>query len=222
MTVDVCYQLMLSIMRKNQAGGLSAVLFQQFFNAEQTAYQSDLLGRWQARSNGKTGMSTGLIENETILTKLTPFTENNGLTVIAGKAVKAVDFVYTLAMRINNMQVQALPKSQLAAMLTSVIDPPSTEDNCYYYTEYRDYYSFFPDSISLADVDYIRRPVDVIWGFTYDANDRQQYDPGTSIDPEWMEADCVEIVRRCLKTLGVSFKDADFTNYGNSVIQTGD
>lgn len=222
MTVDASYKLMLFIMRKNQAGGLSSTDYQQCFNAEQSAYLSDLLGRWQNRGNGKTGLNTGLVENETILTKLAPFTKNNGLTIIAGSSAKPDDFVYTLAMRINDTKVEAVPKSQLAAVLTSVIDPPSEEENTYYYTEYRGYYTFYPSAVTLADLDYIARPVDVVWGFTYDSDNRQQYDPGTSVSPIWLDEDVVEITRRCLKTLGVSFSDQNFKEFGNSVITTGD
>lgn len=222
MTVDACYSNMLFIMRKNQAGGLNATQFQQVFNSEQSAYLSDLLGRWQNRGNGKSGLNTGLVENETILTKLAPFTVNNGMSIIAGDAVKPVDFVYLLAMRINNTQVQSLPKSQLAAALSSVIDGPSVADDIYYFTEYENYFSYFPNTVTVADLDYIRRPVDVVWGYTLDANNRQVYDPGTSIDPQWDDIDCIEITRRCLKTLGVSFQDANFSNYGASVINSGD
>jgi len=58
--------------RKNQAGGISAKDLFYAWNSEQTALFEDLKGRWQSRNNGKEGQNTGLVENETILTKLTP------------------------------------------------------------------------------------------------------------------------------------------------------
>lgn len=222
MTVDAAYKQVLFIMRKNQAGGLSADDFQRVFNAEQSAYLSDLLGRWQNRGNGKTGQNTGLVENETILTKLAPFTKNAGLTILAGDAILPDDFVYQLDVRIDDEKVTYLPKSQLSAMLKSVIDPPDETTGTYYYTNYQTFLRFFPSTVTISDLDYVARPAEVVWGYTFDADDRQQYDPGLSIDPEWLDEDTLEICRRCLKTLGVSFKDVDMQGFGNSVIQTGD
>ena len=86
LNVDYCYQFALKLIRKNQAGGLSRVEFQYHFNDAQATYQDDLLGRFQARSNGKSGANTGLIENETIMTKLTPFTKSTVIPIVGGIA----------------------------------------------------------------------------------------------------------------------------------------
>jgi hypothetical protein len=47
------------------------------------------------------------------------------------------------------------------------------------------------------------------------------YSAGTSVQPLWDSNSCREITRRVLDTLGVSFKDADFSNFGNRVVNTG-
>jgi len=227
LSVDYNYQYVLKLIKKNQAGGLASKDFEFQWNAEQGAYQDDLLGRFQSRSNGKSGTNTGLIEDETILQKLSAFIKPVNITITSGNADKPVDFVYRLALRINGVDVYKINHNQIANVNASVIDPPSTTTNTYYFAEYEDYYYFLPrtlptEDITTAQLDYIITPPNVVWGYTFDANSRQVYNPGTSIQPLWDSNSCREICKRVLKSLGVSFKDADFQNFGQSVIQTGD
>lgn len=215
------------LMLKNQAGGIGNEKFERLWSAEQDAYQSDLLGRWQNRNNGKTGLNTGLIEDETILQKLSPFTKPASLTITAGDATKPDDFIYRLAFRINGKDCYKINHNQIAVVNSSVIDPPSIANDKYYFVEYEDYYYILPHTlptvdITSADLDYIQTPPSIKWGFTYDSEDRQVYNAGTSIQPLWLDGDCREITKRVLKSVGVTFKDKDFENFGNSVIQTGD
>ena len=91
---DQIYSYLKYQLRKNNAGGISAGDFFNAWNSEQSALHSDLLGRWQKNSNSKEGANTGLIENETIMTKLTPFTQTTVLPVVAGQATKPADFIY--------------------------------------------------------------------------------------------------------------------------------
>lgn len=225
--VDQIYGFMRFLIRKNQAGGISANDFFYAWNAEQTAYHEDLLGHWQAHSNGKSGMNTGLILNETIMTKLAPFTIPVTIPIVAALVTKPEDLIYTLAVRINNAKVTQVDASQKWSVLDDVIDPASVSTNTYYYTEYEDYYSLLPDTLpsgSATDVvlDYIAAVTDVVWGYTLDGDGRQVYDSATSVQPKWNQNTIIEITKRSLKTLGVSFKDQDFAQFGNSNIITGD
>lgn len=226
LSVNYCYEFVLKLMKKNQAGGMGRSDFEYQWNASQASFQEDLLGRWQARNNGKTGANTGLIEDETILQKLSPFTKASNLTITSGNADKPTDFVYRLALRINGYDAYKINHSQIANVNNSVIDTPSTTNNAFYFVEYEDYYYFLPRtlptvSITTAQLDYIMTAPEVKWGFTYDANGREVYNPGTSIQPMWSSNDCKEITERMLKTLGVAFKDSDFAGFGQSVITTG-
>lgn len=207
--------------RKNQAGGISSTDLFYAWNSEQSAFQSDLLGRWQRNSNSKEGVNTGLIENETIMTKLTPFTQTTGLAITAGQAIKPGGILYTLALRINGYKVFYVDHDSIWSVNQDVIDPPSITANSYYYTEYQNYYSILPASATQADLDYIQTATDIFWGYTFDGAGRQVYKPDTSVQPLWDQASIVEITRRCLNTLGVSFKDEDFTGFGDKTIQTG-
>jgi hypothetical protein len=220
LTVDYLYQYTLNLIKKNQAGALGSIEWARHWNGESNAYQDDLLGRFQARSNGKTGLNTGLIENETILQKLAPFTKNATVNIVTGNGNKPSDFKYLLALRISGDHVIHINKNQIATVNDNVIDPPSITDGTYYYTDYQGYYSFLPSTVTSASIDYIASPVDVVWGFTISGG-RQVYNAGTSVQPQFDDASCREITKRVLSTLGISFKDGDFANFGQHVINTG-
>ena len=197
--------------------------FQDFWNDSQGAYQDDLLGRFQPRSNTKEGSNIGLIQDETIIAKLTPFMIPATITVAGGQATKPADFIYTLAMRVGNFKVYQVDKDEIQDILNSVIDPPSVAQNRYYFTEYLNYYLIYPNTVTSINLDYIQTPPDVIWGFTFDANNRQVYDPGpASKQPLWSNNSCREITKRMLKVLGVSFSSQDFENFGQSVLAAGE
>lgn len=223
LSVDYIYQFALKLMKKNQAGGLGSIEFAYHWNDAQATYQDDMLGRFQARNNGKTGMNTGLIEDETVLQKLSPFTKPYSLTVTNGNADKPSDFVYRLAMRVNGSDVYKINHNQISNVNSSVIDPPSVSENKYYFVEYQNYYYFLPRiGFSAAELDYIQTPPNIVWGFTYDGEGRQVYNPGTSIQPLWDNNSCREITKRMFKNIGVSFHDKDFLSFGESVIEKGE
>lgn len=221
-SVDNIYQLYLKLAKKNQSGGISATELFYFWNTEQNMYHQDIVGRWQARANGKQGANTGLIQNETILTELAPFTIPATLTISGGNADKPSDFIFRLGCRINGYLVQFLNHDQVPSANHSVIDPPNVTDNAYYGLEYEDYYSFLPNTVTTATLDYVAACNDVKWGFTYDADDRQVYNPGTSVQPKWSTPTIITITKRALANLGVSFKDQDFLNFGRTAQATGD
>lgn len=228
LSIDYCYKFYLKLIRKNQSGSINGTEFAFYFNDQSDAYMADLVGRFQNRNNGKTGNNTGLIENETILTKLNPFTKSTTLTITNGEALKPDGFMYRLSIVINGALVELINQDQVAAVSNSVIDPPSTTTNTYYCTEYnkdsdeKDYYSFLPSTVTTATLKYLKTPRRVIWGFTYSDDGEQIYNPGTSVQPQWDDISCMEIVKRMLRNTGVSLKDNDFANFGMTTITTGE
>ncbi len=232
LSVDYNYQFVLKLIRKNQAGGLDNEEFQFHWNDAQNAYMDDMLGRFQARNNGKTGVNTGLIQDETILQKLSPFTKPVTINIVAaGKVDKPLDFVYRLAFRIMSdsslVDLYKINHNQIGNFLADVIDPPSITDKKFYFVEYEDYYQLIPSGVPVTgtttcDLDYIMTPPNVVWGFTFGADGEQIYNAGTSVQPLWDNHSQREICKRVLKNLGVSFHDNEFSNFGQSVINSGD
>ncbi len=227
MTVDYAYKYILWQMNKNQAGSLSATEFGYLFNSEQIAMMNDLLGVWQKNNNSKQGNLTGLIENQTILNKLVPFTVKTDMEVTDGVCICPDDYVYILSCTYLGYKVFYLTKDQLFNMQTDVIDPPSISDKKYYFTDIyesnRKKLLMYP-KITVAGGEKpvlytVNPPTPVLWNFTI-VSGRQVYASAGSVQPLWDELTAQEICNRCLKKLGVHFKDGDFVNYGNSVIQT--
>ena len=139
-SVNDIFSLTKFLLRKNQSGSISASNLFYAWNSEQTSFFQDLAGRWQNRNNGKSGQNTGLIENETILTKLAPFTTPVSLDITSGNSDKPADFFYRLALRINGVDCLKINHNQIANVNASVIDPPSVTDNKFYFVEYEDYF----------------------------------------------------------------------------------
>ena len=226
-SVDNIYKLLKFLMRQNQSGSISTTDFFNAWNTEQNAYFSDLMGKWQKMNNNKTGTNTGLIMNETIMTQLAPFTVAGSVVISSGSATKPDDFIYGLARRLELNSVEYLVTKinhgQKWYVNNDVIDPPSVTDGTYYIIEYEDYYDILPTSATgNLQLDYIAQPVDVIWGYTWDAQNRKVYNAGLSIQPQWQQMTVIEITKRALTNFGVSYHDKDFTNFGQRNTQTGD
>lgn len=228
MNVDYAYKYILWQMNKNQAGSVSATEFGYLYNSEQLAFTNDLLGAWQRNNNSKQGNLTGLIENQTILNKLAPCTLEVLLEFVNGYAKAPIDYLYNLGLLRNGHKMFYLTKDQLYNLEKDVIDTPSIANNIYYFTDlYSSIYSAkreryfysYPQFSGRGKLWYITKPIDVVWAFTI-VSGRQVYNEIDSVDPIWDDITAQEICNRCLKKLGVHFKDGDFVNYGNSVIQT--
>lgn len=222
LSVDYLYQYSLKLIKKNQAGGLDSVEWAYHWNDAQNSYMGDLLGRFQQNSNGKSGANTGLIENETILSKLSPFTKNANIPISGGKAVKPSDFIYTLAIRASGKNVEHINHNQRFSVENSVIDPPSVSEETYYHLEHQGYYDILPAATPSVDLDYISTPPNVLWNFSLDGSNRKVYNSVGSVQSLWDDLSNREITKRMLTTIGVSYKDADFFNFGAKVQQQGE
>jgi hypothetical protein len=220
LSADYIYQYSLDLINKNQAPTYSPDNFFYIWNSEQRSLQADMLGRFQPRANNKTGNNTGLIENETVLTALIPFTKNVSIPISGGQGIKPSDSLYDLAMRAGTTRIYRLNKGQWYSVQQSVIDPPDINGTCYY-TDYANYFSVLPVSISSVDYDYICDVTNVVWAFIIDGNNTAVYDPGNSIQPLWAATEIIEITKRTLKSMGVRFSSQDFENFGQSAINSG-
>lgn len=222
MSVADLYDLILFIANKNQAGGIKVDDFQDSYNTAQSQYFSDLVGRFQQYQYGRPIPRVGLGDNETVMTKLSPFIMNATVASVSGNtAPKPDDFIRLLAMRYGSNKVYRVEHDKVWSALSSYIDPPSTTN--VYYVEYDDSWTIYPTSgIASVVIDYLRKPADVVWAYTVDGDGRFAYTSSGSVDPEWDDVSAVEIATRALKILGVHFKDSDFASYGQSVINTGE
>lgn len=207
---------------KNQAGSISSTDLFNSWNGEQAMLHQDLVGRWQKQNNTKTGIMSGLVEDEVTISALSPFIIPVTIAIGGGLGFKPVDYIYGVALRINGAKVFSVSHDMIWAVNDDVIDPPSIPEDSYYYTEYLSYFSFLPSTVNTFELDYVAETTDIIWGFTLDVNGRQVYNPATSVQPKWNKNTTIEITRRTLKSFGLHFDSREFENFGVSNIQTGD
>lgn len=220
-SVDNIYQYTRFLTNKNQAGGISATDLFNAWNAEQTQQHDDLVGRWQKQNNTKTGIMSGLIEDEVTISMMAPFIVPVTIPIVGGQGIKPGDYIYGIALRINGAKVFSVNHDSVYAVNDDVIDPASIADNKYYFTEYLNYFSFLPTGVTSFDLDYVAETTDIVWGFTLDVNNRQVYNAATSVQPKWNKNTVVTITKRTLKGFGLHFDDREFENFGESNIQTG-
>lgn len=214
MTVDYIYQFSLVLMRKMQAGGLSATQFGYHWNDTQRSYMSVLLGPYQKR------VGVGLVQNQTTLGKLSPFIRQASATITSGVATKPTGYIYGLSIAVGDYGAEPLTFSQFSAAKRSTIDPASSTK--FYVADFSGSLIFLPATYSgTATLTYVKEPTNIVWAYTLDGDSRQVYDATNSVQPEWDGLSCSEITKQMFRTLGVSFKDSDFANFGQSVIAQG-
>lgn len=221
-SVDNIYRYLLYQANKNQAGGISATDLFNAWNTEQAMLHQDLVGRWQKQNSTKTGINSGLVEDEVTISQLSAFILPVSISIAGGIGFKPTDYIYAVALRINGTKVFSISHDTIWAVNDDVIDPPSIADDSYYYTEYLNYFSFLPAGVTSFELDYVAETTDVVWSFTLDGEGREVYDAGSSTQPQWNKNTVIEITRRTFKSLGIHFDSREFENYGESVIRTGD
>jgi hypothetical protein len=206
---------------KNQSGPIAPTDFFYAWNGEQRSYMADMLGKIRVLNPNKNAPQ-GLKEDASTLESLRPFNTQTTLTIsVSGTATIPTNLVHALAVRINDRDCKYVNKGQIYSVINSAIDPPSIPNNIYYLTDYDTFYKFWPAASSSAVLDYIRDCRDVVYGFTPDANDVEQYNAGTSTQPEWGSLDIIAITKRTLKAFGIHFSSQEFMAYGQGAINSG-
>lgn len=223
MNVNQIYQYLLFLIKKYQSGTVSATDFFYAWNTEQHTFMNELLGNLHNRNSTKTGNNTGLVMDRRTMTMLQPFTVPDGFTVVSGVInPMPIEILMLLSIRIGEKAVHEIHADQIFSVVGSVIDPPSEDDGKFYYYLGEDAIYILPNTFNgLADIIYISKPVDVVWGYTLDVDNRQVYNAGTSVQPLWAVGEIIEITKRTLSSLGVRFASQDFQNFGKTAIATG-
>lgn len=77
---------------------------------------------------------------------------------------------------------------------------------------------FAPKDIGTIYFDYFKTPIVPVWGYTI-VNNRQVYDPTTSVDFEWDNFALNEIMAIYLQFIGISLKDTEIAAYAAQYTQ---
>lgn len=207
------------ITNKYQLGYLSASEFNKIFRDSEIAQQSFLIGKLQQYQPGRPIPRVALDQTKQIVERLAPFrfttTVNSGAS---GEISKISDAAAIETMnKADGTRIYFVAPNRLSYYLNSSVwsltDQPI-------YAEYDIYYRTFPSNLDVI-ITAIRTPPYSKWAYTT-VDDVEIYDNINSVDPIWKDIDVVEIIGRMCKEAGVSLKDGELMNYGQSVINNGE
>jgi hypothetical protein len=116
-------------------------------------------------------------------------------------------------------EITRVEQDRLATNLSSYYDYPDSENSIY--TQFRGYIQFNPINISTANLIYLKKPADMVWGYTLNGSGRQVYSEALSTNPEWYDTDMNEIIYLALSYIGVNLKDPEVSQFANIKTQTG-
>lgn len=118
----------------------------------------------------------------------------------------------------TEMEVTRVEQDRLATNLASYYDRPTADFAIY--TQFRDYIQFYPMNLYTANIVYLKKPQDMVWGYTLNGQ-ILVYSEALSTQPEWSDTDMNEIMYLALSYIGVNLKDPDVTQFANIKTQTG-
>jgi hypothetical protein len=227
MTADVAYRTMQYAINKNQGGYLSPSDFNLVIHQASLSYLDFLLGEFQTYQVGRPVSKVQYSMNENVRNSLTALIDVPTTLTIdnTGLAPYPDDYQQTDAMWDASMnRIRFVPQHKLYSYLSSQIDPVST--NPIYLLE-SDGFRFYPNitynnvALSTAKLSYVHTPRQITWGYTLDANGLPVYNPATSIDPEWYDADMLDVIARALALVGVNLESPQIEQYANMIKQAG-
>lgn len=138
-----------------------------------------------------------------------------------GKYVKPLDILHIDSIRhvFNGIQreVTRIEDDRLANHLSSSYDAPNGEFPIY--TEYKTYLQFNPIDIATANLVYLQQIIPSKWGYTL-VSGRPVYDPATSVQPRFDDADIDEILYMAMSDLGINMRDQMVDAFSERKIQT--
>lgn len=118
----------------------------------------------------------------------------------------------------EEFEVTRVEQDRLATNLASYYDSP--DDSSAIYTQFRNYIQFYPINTYTANITYLKKPDDMVWGYTL-TGQVPVYSEALSTHPEWSDTDMNEIIYLALSYIGVNLKDPDVSQFANMKTQTG-
>lgn len=227
MTSDTAYELVKYISNNFQRGNISPARFNLIINQASTSFLSYLLGQFQTYNYGKPEARVQFGVNETARQRLTPLINPLlSLTIDStGLAPYPTGFEQVDAMFSQTMdRIRFFPQHRLYSYLNDPIDPINTNPG---YVLESGGFRFYPNTtyngnqLPGALLSYVQTPPAVIWAFIPDGQGRPTYNPSLSVGLPWYEVDCLEVISRALRMVGVNLDAVGVAQYGDNIIKQG-
>ncbi len=101
-------------------------------------------------------------------------------------------------------KVEIVPEGEWIERINDPIEPPSlTQPIC----AIRNEIQVYPATVATMTLYYLKKPATMVFGYTEDGDGNTIYDSGTSVQPEWNDSGCVDVILRALVYAGVSLPD---------------
>lgn len=224
MTSQYAYGFLQFMARISQVANITPAEYGYSMTAGQKGYYEYLLGFVQQFQPGRPVPTVALGMNSKISTDLAPFKVNgDSIPVVAGIAPYPGDFRYLALMTdSNNKKLEWISDNKLPGRLGSVIDP-ITDTGKGFYNEGATGWNIYPvGTITPVIINYYKKPLNVSWGYTLNAQGRPVYDPTQSQDPQFGDSAMTEVLARACKLLGFSFQSENLVQYAEEVIVKGE
>lgn len=176
-------------------------------------------------SNDKFNEEKRLFElNGYISDNLANFKTKATVTLTAGLGDKPADYDYrTNAATIsgtpslNNLKIEIVPEGEWIERLADPIDVVSaTRPIC----AIRGQIEVSPSSLASMKLYYLKRPANMVFGYTTDGDGNNIYDSGSSTDSDWPDSTHMDIIIRGLVYAGVAMTDELMTRVKSLKRQT--
>ena len=229
MDANTVYNLLKFIPNQLQRGNLSPARINLIAQQAQTSFLDYCLGQMQQYQYGAPQSRVEYAVNETARLRLTPFIDAvTTLTIdVTGLAPYPPNFEQVDAMYMNNAQrtrIRFVPQHKAPNYISDPIDP--VDSNPIYLLE-SDGFRFYPntnfDGVTLgtALLSYVHTPTPFNWAYTLDGNGRPQYDAGNSHGYDFYDVDCLEIIARGLRMIGINLAAGEVGQYAQQIIDKG-
>lgn len=208
--VNKVYRAVLAVVNREQRGYLTP----DQFNRIGRMVQLDLLEKsFYEYNRFLTRRKAGLLNNEygniaaNLKDKIDIFSKTSSLTLTSGTVSLPTDYYRTISITTNSRGtiLQEVKKTDIPYVTSSKLTAPSTAYPIFY--KEGDEINVLPDTITAATLDYIKTPVDPIWGFTTGSNSQLIYSSSASTDFELHPSEEVDLITKILAYSGIVIKD---------------
>ena len=210
--VNGVYRVVLAVLNKEQRGYLTPDQFNRLgkqaqldlFEKSFYDYNRQLTKRNIQGVNSEYGDIADNIEEKIDLfaTSATLSLANNATTVNApSNHYRTIQI--TTSDRLTD--IEKIKKSEYTYFASSKLTTPSDDYPVYYFDN--GVFNILPQTITNPVIDYIRKPLDPIWGYTGGGTSSYTYDANNSVDFELHPSDETDLVIKILALAGVVIKD---------------
>tara|TARA_R110002020_G_scaffold7161_7_gene30343 strand:+ start:8942 stop:9634 length:693 start_codon:yes stop_codon:yes gene_type:complete len=207
----------LAICNKNNYGYISPSDFNLFAKQAQMDMFEDYFYQYNYQINKVNARTTGssyanLAENLLeVIDSFSVFDAQLANPTINQYTLPA-DFYYVNRLQYNNLDVEKVSESKLLNLTNSLLTAPTIEFPAYVVRGNTAF--IFPDTITglVIGCQYVRYPVDPIWGYVSLSSGEPMYDNGSSVDFELPASDEPMLVVKILQYAGISIREMEVVN----------